>query len=72
MIVEAEIGTQRSARKSIKGKQRRIAGAGSSRKPGDSDTRRRATRREEGRAGEAREETTYAPLLARESFWGRA
>ena len=56
MIVEAEIGTQRSARKSIVGKQRRIAGAGSSRKPGDNVTRRRTRRREEGRAAEAREE----------------
>lgn len=56
MIVEAEIGTQRSARKSIEGKQRQIAGAGSSRKPGDSVARRRTRRREEGRAAEAREE----------------
>ena len=56
MIVEAEIGTQRSARKSIEDKQRRIAGAGSSRKPGDSVARRRTRRREKGRAAEAQEE----------------
>jgi hypothetical protein len=56
VIVEAEIGTQRSARKSIEDKQRRIAGAGSLRKPGDSVARRRTRRHEEGRTAEAREE----------------
>ena len=72
MIVKTETGTEKRVRKSISAKQRRIAGAGSSRKLGDSVARRRRTRREEGGAGEAREETTYASLLAREAFSGRA
>ncbi len=39
MLVEAEFGTEKSVRRRTGAKLRRIVGAGSSRKPGDSTTR---------------------------------